>query len=160
MGMYCKVSVASREDLARFSAEPQGSGKLLGRGTTPAHGVSLEKAWHGLHYLLTGEAWGGNGPLAFLLVGGEQLGKDQESPLRWFTPDDTVRIHQDLSGVSDEKLWSRFDADEMEKQQIYPCIWDEGEEDLKQEYLTYFHELKQVVAAAVQSGQGFLVTVG
>jgi len=48
----------------------------------------------------------------------------------------------------------------METQQIYPGIWDEPESDLKEEYLEYFHQLKQVVASAVKSGQGLLVTIG
>jgi hypothetical protein len=113
-----------------------------------------------VHYLLTGEVWEGHGPLAFLLAGGEQLGEDEESPVRWFTPDETNQIHQALSRVSDDQLWSRFDANAMEQQEIYPGIWDEAEDDLKEEYLSYFHELKQVVAAAAQGGQGLLVTIG
>ena len=67
--------------------------------------------------LLTGEVWEGSGPLAFLLAGGEQLGDDDESGLRWFSPDETNEIHQALDQVSDDQLWSRFDAAEMEKQQ-------------------------------------------
>src|SRR5690348_5219860 len=131
--------MASQQDLGRFSAEPDDLGMLPGRGTTTAHSVSLEKAWHGLHYLLTGEVCGGHDPLAFLVAGGEQLGDDEESGLRWFAPEETAQIHKALSNVSDEKLWSRFDADEMENQQIYPGIWDEDEMDLKEEYLSYFH---------------------
>lgn len=161
MGMYCEVSAASLEDLGRFSAEPDSlSGLLRGGSTATANTVSLEKAWHGLHYLLTGEVWEGHGPLAFLLAGGEQLGDDEESPIRWFTPEETGQIDKALSGVSDDALWSRFDTDEMEQQHVYPGIWDEDEEDLREEYLTYFHELKQIVAAAAQSGQGLLVTIG
>lgn len=149
MGMYCEVSEASSEDLRR-SARSR---------VATAHSVSLEKAWHGLHYLLTGEVWEGSGPLAFLLAGGEHLGGDEESP-RWFTPKETAGIHQALSGVSDQQLWSRFDADELEQQEVYPGIWDEPEEELKEEYLGYFHELKQVVALAAQSGQGLTVSIG
>lgn len=48
----------------------------------------------------------------------------------------------------------------MEQQDIYPGIWDEDEEDLKEEYLGYFQELKQVVAAAAQSGRGLIVEIG
>ena len=160
MGMYCQVSVASSADLGRLSEEPDILGGLLQCGTATADRVSLEKAWHGMHYLLTGEIGEGNGPLAYLLAGGEQLGDDDESPLRWFSPDETNEIHQALSGVSDDTLWSRFDAAEMEQQQIYPGIWDEPEADLKEEYLSYFHELKQVVAAAAKSRQGLLVSIG
>jgi hypothetical protein len=122
--------------------------------------VSLEKAWHGLHYFLTGEVWEGHGPLAFLLAGGEQLTDDDDMPTRWFTPEETVEIDRALSAVSDKQLWSRFDADEMESQQIYPGIWDEDEEDLKEEYLGYFHELKKVVSLAAKNGQGLVVTIG
>ena len=98
MGMYCQVSVASSGDLGRLSEEPDILGGLLHRGTATADSVLLEKAWHGLHYLLTGETWEGHGPLAFLLAGGEQLGDDDESPLRWFAPDEAKQIHQALSG--------------------------------------------------------------
>jgi hypothetical protein len=145
MGMYGSVAIASREDARRLS------------GT--AESVSLEKAWHGLHYLLTGEVWEGAGPLAFLLSGGEQEGGDEEAP-RWFTPQETVEIHQALLGVSDDQLWSRFDADEMAQNDVYPGIWDEPEEDLQEEYLMYFHQLKEAVAAAVQSNRGLLVSIG
>jgi hypothetical protein len=160
MGMYCEVSAASHEDVGRISAEPSALVGLLQGGTLTASRTSLEKAWHGLHYLLTGEVWEGNGPLAFLLVGGEQLGDDDESPLRWFSPEETDQIRQALAGVSDDKLWSRFDANQMEQLEIYPGIWDEAEADLKDEYLTYFRELMQVVDAAVQRGQGLLVAIG
>lgn len=159
MGMYCEVTAASPDDLNRLSTQPSFLGGLLGSDTATADGVSLEKAWHGLHFLLTGEAWEGHGPLGFLLAGGELVGGDEEAP-RWFPPDETTRIHEALSGVSDDSLWSRFDASKMEELDIYPGIWDEEEEELKEEYLGYFHELKQVVAAAVQSGRGLLVTIG
>src|SRR5258708_759675 len=106
MGMYCHVSIASREDVGRSSAEGDALRSSLGGGTTTARSVSIEKAWHGLHYLLTGEVWQGHGPLAFLMAGGEQLGENEESPLRWFAPNETVQIHEALSNVSDERLWS------------------------------------------------------
>jgi hypothetical protein len=98
--------------------------------------------------------------LLLLLAGGEQLGDDEVSPLRWFSSDEAREIHEALTAVSDNQLWSRFNAAEMESQQIYPGIWDEPETDLKDEYLEYFHQLKQVVASAVKSNQGLLVTIG
>jgi hypothetical protein len=165
--MYCEVSAASRDDLGKYAQGffSGGVGKLAGlfggasqAATAPS--ISLEKAWHGLHYLLTGEVWEGSGPLAFLLAGGEQLGDDDEMPVRWFTPEETAEIHRALSAVSDKQLWSRFDPEAMEEQQIYPGIWDEDEADLKEEYLGYFHELKAVVAEAVKANQGLVVSIG
>lgn len=160
MGMYCQVSAAAAADLAQFADEPDLLPGLFEPSVATAESVSLEKAWHGLHYLLTGETWEGEGPLAFLLAGGEQLGDDEESPVRWFNPEETARIHEALDGVSDAQLWSRFDAQELEQEGIYPGIWDEPEEDLQEEYFGYFHELKQVVAAATLNGQGLVVSLG
>lgn len=151
MGICCQVSVASQPDLNR-SFERHGS--------AAGNRITLEKAWHGLHYLLTGEAWEGEGPLAFLLAGSNELDEDEESPIRWIGPSETRQVHQALSNVSDEILWSRFDASEMEELEIYPGIWDEDEEDLKEEYLSYFHELKQIVATAEKTGQGLILTLG
>lgn len=160
MGMYCEVAAALPQDLERFADPSNVFGGVLQRSAVATSAVSLEKAWHGLHYLLTGEAWEGDGPLAFLLSGGEQLGDDEESPVRWFTPDETILIHQSLSAVTDHELWSRFNPEEMEEQGIYPGIWDEAEEDLQEEYLTYFHELKEVVESATRSGGGLVITIG
>lgn len=148
MGMYCQLSVASEDSLSSADSS-----------AVATSGLSLEKAWHGLHYLLTGEVWEGNGPLAFLLTGGEPLG-DEEEGTRWITPTETAEIHRALSGITDDQLWSRFDADAMEQQEVYPGIWDEPEAELKEEYLSYFGELKQLVAEAAQGGQGLLVSIG
>lgn len=154
MGMICQVSAVGDP---QHSVEPSDSWVLPFRpGIATAERVSLEKAWHGLHFLLTGEPWGGDGPEAFLVAGGRQLDEEE----RWFAPDDAKRIHQALAAISDDQLWARFDAGEMERQEIYPGIWDESEDDLKEEYLEYFHALKRVVAAAAESGQGLLVSIG
>ena len=160
MGMYCEVSVAGRDDIERVASTPTLFGGRTQGGTATTPRVSLEKSWHGLHYLLTGEVWEGDGSLAFLLAGGENVGDDEESPLRWFSPQEAAEIHRALSAVSNDQLWSRFDAEQLEQQEIYPGIWDEDEEELKEEYLMYFEQLKQVVAAAADSGQGLLVTIG
>jgi len=165
MGMYCIVSAIAAGERGQFAADadvlgwPPQRGSTESAATATATSVSLEKSWHGLHYLLTGDVWEGIGPLAFLVSGGEQLG-DDDSPIHWFTPEETRDIQQALAGVSDDALWSRFDANEMQRQDIYPGIWDEEEDDLKEEYLEYFHELKQLVTAAGEGGQGLLVAIG
>lgn len=156
MGMYCEVTTASRDVFENLSSTDTN----FGGGTATASSVSLEKSWHGLHYLLTGEVWEGTGPLGFLLSGGEVLGDDEESGVRWFTPDETAKINAALANVTDDELWSRFDADAMESQEIYPGIWDEDESDLKEEYLSYFNELKKVVQSAASAGQGLMVSIG
>jgi len=38
--------------------------------------MDVDKAWHGTHYLLTGDAWGGQPPLANVVLGGAEIGDD------------------------------------------------------------------------------------
>ena len=88
------------------------------------------------------------------------LGEDDEPPIHWFAFEATRQIHQALSVVLDDALWSPFDAGEMEPLEICPGIWHEAAGDLKQENSSWFGGLKHVVAPTVQSGQGLLVALG
>ena len=121
--------------------------------------ISLEKAWHGLHFLLTGDAWETEGPAAFIVGGGAPLdGVDAGYGLpRLFMPDEVQQIHAKLNSTDGETLWSRYDSDAMTTEGVYPDIWDEPEEDLKEEYLFYFTDLKNLVSRAAGAGQGLVV---
>lgn len=159
MGMYCEITAASSpDDVSELLEAGDAFGFDSDADTATASGVSLEKAWHGLHYLLTGDPWGGEGPLAFLLIGGEHLDGDEEEP-RWLTAEETAAVHQALAAVTDEGLWSRFNAARMEELEIYPGIWDEPEADLHEEYVGYFQDLRRLVATAVQHNQGLLISL-
>ena len=127
--------------------------------------VGLEKSWAGLHYLLTGSPGfddaGGvtSRPLAFLLQGGQSIGGDAGYGGQLFTAGETKAINAALSGVTDDQLWSRYDPAAMEASEVYPMIWDETEDDLREEYQSYFHDLKRVVGIAARQDMGLLVLI-
>jgi hypothetical protein len=156
MGMRVHVRAVRPADLQRLErAEVYSS---LERDQTPS--VHLEKAWHGLHFLLTGSAGESGVPLGFLLEGGQGVGEDDGyGAPRLFQPGEVQQINAALAPTSDDELWGRFDPERMEAEGIYPGIWDEDEEELCDEYLTYFHELKKVVAQAAEGEMGLLVTL-
>jgi hypothetical protein len=143
--MYCQLTMVA----------PEGDG-------AEGESCSLEKAWHGLHYLLTGSSFEGEGPLAFLLQGGEPAdgGDPEDGGPRFFSAEEVNQLHEAISRVSDQELWSRFDPEEMNSQGVYPTIWDEPEEELKAEYLMYFGELKKFLAQASRDRQAMLVDIG
>jgi Domain of unknown function (DUF1877) len=64
---------------------------------TEGHEADLDKAWHGIHYLLTGTAWEGEPPLDFLVRGGRTVGTIEVgySPARVLTAEETVRSRRD-----------------------------------------------------------------
>src|SRR5687768_10356646 len=69
-------------------ALPSNVMRLFGAKTAPASGESswaptakvesfdVDKAWQGIHFLLTGTDWEGEGPLAFVLHGGAEIEED------------------------------------------------------------------------------------
>ena len=156
MGLRVHVRAVRPADIQQLEQADVYSG--LERGQTPS--VHLEKAWHGLHFLLTGSAGESGAPLGFLLEGGQEVGEDDGyGAPRLFQPGEVQQINAALAPISDDELWGRFDSELMEAESIYPGIWDEEEEELRDEYLTYFHELKKVVAQAGEGGMGLLVTL-
>jgi Domain of unknown function (DUF1877) len=157
MGMHVHVRAVRSADLPRVQAHGLDPAAPLQNHVPSVH---LEKSWHGLHYLLTGSAGASGVPLGFLLEGGREVGADlgYGSP-RLFEPDEVQSLNAALAPVTDDELWSRFDPEAMEADGVYPLIWDEGEEDLRDEYVTYFQELKKVVAQASVGGMGLLVVL-
>jgi hypothetical protein len=157
MSMIVEVVAASPGVIERLHAGH--FEELSQQGSAAA--CSLEKAWHGLHYLLTGGAWDAPQPLGFIVAGGTEI-EDSDSgygPARSFTPQDTRAIGAALGTISDQQLWSRFNAEEMMGEGVYPTIWDEPEDDLRDEYTMYFNQLKQFVAEAAARGDGLVVTL-
>ena len=126
----------------------------------PGTSLCLEKAWHGLHYLLSGDCWGGNGPRAFLLNGGVAQGDDKGyGPDRYFAAPEVRAIAQDLANLSVDDLWQRFDAQTMTAEGVYPGIWDEPEEDLQEEYGEYFEELQQFLSEAAEQDEAIIISM-
>jgi hypothetical protein len=95
----------------------------------PAQGfVDLDKAWNCLHYLLTGSARDGEGPLAFLLKGGTPVGDEDlggAGPARVFRPLEVAAIATALAEVTEPMLLQRFEPKKLEALGVYPGRWSE-----------------------------------
>lgn len=121
----------------------------------------LDKAWHGIHYLLTGRAEGGAPPLDFLLDGGVAVEGGGEYGARLFTAAQTAEIAAALAPIDEAALRARFDPDAMTRQKVYPAIWDRdpGEDDALGYCIDYFVELRKFVADAAARGFGLVVSL-
>jgi hypothetical protein len=156
--MTCEVHAVTPEETERFLTDPDAIEELATPVGRANRCLRLEKAWHGLHYLLTGSATQGDEPLGFLLDGGEEVGDDLGyGPARLFDPDAVQRLDRTLAAISEGQLWSRFDPDSMQAEGVYPGIWDESEEDLRDEYLTYYRELKAFVRRASETDNSLVL---
>ncbi|MCG6157082.1 YfbM family protein [Rubinisphaera margarita] len=123
----------------------------------------LDKAWHGLHFLLTGLDWEGDPPAAFLLNWGTEIGNVDlgYGPARSFTPGETGQIHEFLQRTDVTTLRSRFDATTMMDLDIYPSIWDrDPTEDSLGYLLEFFEALRRYVSSAFVRRYGLIVHLG
>jgi len=103
-------------------ARAAGTSKLAG----PREKLSLDKEWHGVHYLLCGEAEPGTTLLSQAVLGGSVIGDDDEGfsgygPARFFDPQEVSAISQAMSEPALEtEAAGRFDPAKMSRLEIYP----------------------------------------
>lgn len=158
MGMYCEVYRVPAATAERLVDEPSGLIEIMSDLEGPEDAVSLEKSWHGLHYVLTGTADEGSPPLNFLLAGGTPLGDDDSE--RLIAADQVQAIAAALQPIGEQEFAARFDPAALDEAGAYPGIWDEPLEELLEEYSGYFRELKPLVKRAADSNSCLLVTLG
>src|SRR3954468_22218042 len=129
MSLIGHVYLLSEARLQALLAEPSTVTAVIdGAYNDPGQGfVDLDKAWNALHYLLTGSARDGEGPLAFLLKGGTPVGDEDlgYGPARVFQPPEVADIADALASVAQHKLMPRFDLKKFEKLELYPGRWSE-----------------------------------
>ena len=168
MSMTLTLVALRDEEIERVVAEPGlALDILLPEDDEPSDiaAVDLDKAWHGIHYLLTGGAWNGEPPLNALVAGGEELvDRDEEwgyGPPRAFRSAETVTFGDALDALSNDELSSRFDPVDMLAKEIYPEIWDRDPED--DDTLAYLmenvDELRQFIRRAAAERQGLLIAI-
>lgn len=160
MSMIAGLAPLSPSQLDALRADPDGAGALCYPEDATAHArnIDLDKAWHGIHFLLTSQAWDkGDGPQGLAILGGEDIGDDQGyGPARVVTPPQVAAVAAALSTLTDEELARRYDPQAMDDQQIYPTIWTrDGDEGLAY-LLHHFHALERFYAEAAARGDAVL----
>lgn len=123
--------------------------------------VDLDKAWHGIHFILSDEEFQEEPLLANAIFGVDEIGEEDVGygPARG-TPAAAVRqIAVSLSQVSEEAFREKFDPVALESADVYPQMWEEGDEAL--EYLvTYFLVLKDFYARAAEENKAVITYLG
>ena|SRR5215831_3102813 len=168
MSMICNFRLTTPEELAALEEDPEGIDDLLDEGADAEtedeprfHDV--DKAWHGLHFLLTGTAWGGEPPLNFIATGGEQVGEIDVGygPARRFSAEQLTAIVRALDAISEDALRARYVPRKMADAEIYPDGWEPSDDDdVGLGYLLeHYASLKTFLAVGAARGLGLLVFI-
>ena len=161
MSMIGNFLQVSPDTLAALIADPAGVEAIIyPEGDDQFPGLDVDKAWHGIHYLLTGDAWGGEAPLANVVLGGKEVGDDVGyGPARYLTVDE-VRVAVDaLKDITPDDLRSRYVASDLSENEIYPDIWDDPGDDAVGYLVSYYGALRDYYIAAAESSNAMLIYV-
>ena len=123
--------------------------------------LDLDKAWNLIHFLLTGDTWGGEGPLAKAIMGGEVL-EDTDTgygPFRYHEPGQVRLISEALGKIDSEALWQNFDAQKVKEAEVYPIGAWEGSDEDKQYTCQNFDELKRFYSEAARDSSALLLYI-
>ena len=164
MSMICTVRSLSDIDLLALLKSPDAIDGYLdddGEGFGSFEEYDVDKAWHGIHFLLTGTAWEGPPPLNFLVGGGTEVGDVDVGygPARGLRHSEVLKLAKALEPLSGSELRTRFDPARMIELEIYPTIWDRPlDEDDTIGYLINFYDgLRSFVRSAATDGRALLV---
>jgi hypothetical protein len=128
---------------------------------TPPKEFDVDKAWQGIHFLLTQSEWEGDGPLAFILHGGTEIEEDLGyGPPHAFTSAEVKDIAAALGPITPESLYEKADPAEFAANDIYPQIWDEPKDECIGYVTSNFDDLKKFVQETADSGSALIVFLG
>lgn len=121
--------------------------------------LSLEKAWHGVHYLLAGTVEPGTELRSQAVLGGTELGDDPEGfsgygPARYFRAAQVRELSEELRRPEVEsEAAARYDPAKMERLHIYPGWSDEEDQEW---VMDAFRRLRDFYASAASNGHGIV----
>ncbi|UOG74133.1 YfbM family protein [Hymenobacter tibetensis] len=154
----------SDKQLREFLNEPDSILDFVDNSVPATQELDLDKAWHGLHFMLTGSDWEGPEPFAYLLDGGEIIGNEEDhdlgyGPARGLASAEVSRFAAALYSLSESEFKSRYNSAAMDELEIYPLEWSKEEkpEEIVEWLVTTFKELKQFVQDAVTKNQALLI---
>lgn len=144
------------EDIATFLFDDPGA------QVAPERVLDIDKTWHAIHFLLTGDPWMGAAPLRNVVLGGTPLGDEDlgSGPARFLLPEEVHDTAAALAAIPFSSLQERFDLDQLAAESIYPSIWDTADRDEELQYLKPNYEaLVQFFVQAAQSGDAILLYI-
>jgi hypothetical protein len=119
----------------------------------------VDKAWHAIHFLLTGTAEPTDNLLGFLCSGGTSI-KDTDvgfGPPRTYTSTQVAAIFAELTALDRDKLHSRYKPKEMDEQDVYSPHWEEDGEEGFEYVWGHFERLLSLLADAQRCKQGLFI---
>src|SRR5947207_11981055 len=133
MEMIGNLRPASDAEIEQLLASPTDVTRFLyGAGADGRERVVLNKAWHAIHFVLTGSRLGGVEPLNFLVTEGTPVGEVDVGygPARVLRGHQVRQLAAALAAIQPEDVARRVDLKRFDAEAIYPGNWQRNGYDV------------------------------
>jgi hypothetical protein len=162
MSMIFHLTKATDAQIEQLVINPEGIHDFL--SAKRSNTLDLDKAWHGIHFLLTGtngfqeDCEENSGPRHYLLHGGRPIGEIDVGygPAKAISSAETKKFAEVLNAETVESLKRQYDPEVMADEQVYPNVWDDGDDEF--DYLmSHYKDLREYVVEASKEGKGLVM---
>lgn len=155
IGYYLRAD----EDTTQKIAAGEGNELLFGQDDGDRL-LCIDKAWHAIHYIVTGSVWEvpEDEPLGQLVLGGVPMNEEDMGygPARLISVETVSQISEALEKWDEAAFRDNFHMQDMADNEIYPIVDDE-DESLFFEYIwENFKELQKFFKAAAQDKENVI----
>ncbi|MDO8452452.1 MAG: YfbM family protein [bacterium] len=161
MGMIGNFKQVTPKKLEELKADPSKVSEYIYKDKE-FNSLDIDKSWNAIHWLLNGSDDSFEGPLGRCVLGGTDIGLDVGyGPARYLTPEEVKETVTALKRVSNEELISRYNAEDMTADDVYPEVWGRKEEEqFNKEYILENYPLMvSYYQDAARHGNGMLIYI-
>jgi hypothetical protein len=161
MAMIANLRPASDGEIERLLANPDEITRFLyGADADDSERVVLNKAWHAIHFVLTGERLGGDEPLNFLASEGTPVGEVDVGygPARVLTSEQVRQLAAALAPIEPDEVARRVDVALLDREAIYPGNWRRN--GYRADYVvSNYRDMRELIARIADQGRGLIIYV-
>jgi hypothetical protein len=159
--MIANLRATSDAEIDRLLANPAEITRFLyGAQAGGGECVGLNKAWHAIHFVLTGSRLGGEAPLNFLVDEGTPVGEVDVGygPARVLRSDQIRQIAAALAPIDPDEVARRVDAREFDQQAIYPGNWQRN--GIGVDYVVAnYRAMRDLIVRLADQGHGLILYI-
>jgi len=157
IGNLLRVSKSELEDFLKDSSLLEK--KIYDDETGNGNLADIDKSWDGIIFLLTGQGLAtAEHNLLRVLFSGQIIDEEQDlgyGPAHYLTPEQVDELNNEISIITLTDLKQKFNPEKMTELEVYPSIWDEGDDAF--DYLADgFTTLQNVFASAAKNGEAVI----
>jgi hypothetical protein len=159
MGMRLTLVAVNSDRLPVLSADDEALEALFFEPPVEA-ALVMDKEWHGIHFLLTGDPWSTESPYAAVILGGEETTFDVGyGPARILSSEQVVDITSKLRHLPLDELRARYNPAEMASAGIYPDVWEREGPDALEWLLAGYVQLRDFYERASTEGKAVVLGI-